>query len=77
MVFDPFMGSGSTAAAAKKLGRRFAGIEIDPEYCCWALERLERAGTDKTIQGYEDGVFWERNTQRDRKHAADRHDPEK
>lgn len=71
MVFDPFMGSGSTAVTAQKLGRRFAGIEIDPEYCCWALARLKRAETDKGIQGYEDGVFWERNTLGRRKHAAD------
>lgn len=62
MVFDPFMGSGSTAVAAAKLGRKFSGIEIDPEYCCWALARLERAALDARIQGYEDGVFWERNT---------------
>ena len=61
-VFDPFLGSGTTAVVAKKLGRHFAGIEINQEYCCWALKRLERAETDPTIQGYADGVFWERNT---------------
>lgn len=61
-VFDPFLGSGSTAVTAKKLGRRFSGIEIDPEYACWALARLERADSDKTIQGYSGGVFWERNS---------------
>ena len=61
-VFDPFLGSGTTAVVAKKLGRHFAGIEINQEYCCWALKRLERAETNPTIQGYADGVFWERNT---------------
>ena len=61
-VFDPFSGSGTTAVTAKKLGRHFAGIEIDPEYCCWALARLERAETSSAIQGYTDGVFWERNS---------------
>ncbi|MBQ4480867.1 MAG: site-specific DNA-methyltransferase [Victivallales bacterium] len=62
LVFDPFLGSGTTAVVAKKLGRHFTGIEINQEYCRWALKRLERAETDTTIQGYRDGVFWERNT---------------
>lgn len=61
-VFDPFSGSGTTAVVAKKLDRKFCGIEINQEYCCWALKRLEMANTDLTIQGYADGVFWERNS---------------
>ncbi len=61
-VFDPFLGSGTTAVVAKKLGRPFAGIEINSAYCCWALKRLARAETDRAIQGYADGVFWERNS---------------
>lgn len=61
-VFDPFLGSGSTAVTAQKLGRHFSGVEIDREYCCWALARLKKAETDPAIQGYTDGVFWERNT---------------
>ena len=61
-VFDPFLGSGTTAVVASKLGRRFCGVEINAEYCCWALKRLRRAQTDKAIQGYADGVFWERNS---------------
>lgn len=62
LVLDPFGGSGSTSVTAKKLGRRFISIEQNPQYCVWAQIRLERAENEKTIQGYTDGVFWERNT---------------
>lgn len=63
-VFDPFLGSGTTSVVAKKLGRRYCGVELNEEYACWAEKRLEKAESDKTIQGYADGVFWERNTLR-------------
>ena len=62
MVFDPFCGSGTTAVTAKKLGRNYCGIEWNKEYCCWTLARLKKAENDPSIQGYTDGVFWERNT---------------
>ena len=62
MVFDPFLGSGTSSVVAKKLGRQYCGIELNEEYCLWAEKRLQMADTDKTIQGYADGVFWERNT---------------
>lgn len=61
-VFDPFLGSGTTAAVARKLGRRFLGIELDENYTCLALRRVELANDDCSIQGYAGGVFWERNT---------------
>lgn len=62
IVFDPFLGSGTSSVVAKKLGRRFCGIELNEEYCLWAAKRLVRAETDKEIQGYKGGVFWERNS---------------
>ena len=62
VVFDPFLGSGSTAVTAKKLNRHFAGIEMNEQYCVWVEKRLEMANVDSTIQGYANGVFWERNS---------------
>jgi site-specific DNA-methyltransferase (adenine-specific) len=62
IVLDPFLGSGTTSVVAKKLKRRYLGIEIDKQYCLWAEQRLEMADTNAEIQGYVDGVFWERNS---------------
>jgi site-specific DNA-methyltransferase (adenine-specific) len=61
-IFDPFLGSGTTAVVANKLGRRFCGIELNREYSCWALKRVAMVEMDSGIQGYSDGVFWERNS---------------
>lgn len=66
-IFDPFLGSGTTAVVAHKLGRNYFGIEINREYCLWSVKRLANALEDKTIQGYLDGVFWERNSLVDQK----------
>lgn len=62
LVFDPFLGSGTTSVVAKKLGRKYLGVEMSEEYAIWTEKRLEQAETDHEIQGYVDGVFWERNS---------------
>lgn len=62
IVFDPFLGSGTTSVVAKKLNRHFIGIEKEDQYCVWAEQRLEMAENNNDIQGYVDGVFWERNS---------------
>lgn len=42
-IFDPFMGSGTTGVACMKTGRKFIGIEIDPDYFAIAKKRIEQA----------------------------------
>ena len=60
-VFDPFLGSGTSAVVAYKLNRNYVGIEFNRDYCLWAAKRLMNARKNKVIQGYSDNVFWERN----------------
>lgn len=63
VIFDPFLGSGTSAVVAHKLGRHFLAIEQDLTYCCLAQKRLEVAQESPGIQGYDDGVFWTRQGQ--------------
>ncbi len=67
IVFDPFAGVGTAGVVAKKLKRNFVMVEIDREYCLYALKRLNMADEKSTIQGYANSVFWERNTLKDNK----------
>jgi site-specific DNA-methyltransferase (adenine-specific) len=62
IVFDPFLGSGTTAVVAKKLNRKYSGIELDKKFAALTLKRLELANKNKSIQGYSEGIFWERNS---------------
>jgi site-specific DNA-methyltransferase (adenine-specific) len=74
-VFDPFLGSGTTSIVAKKLGRRYCGIELNKDYCLWALKRLQKSDADNRIQGYTEGIFWERNSSAAQKQAATKNEP--
>ncbi|MCE9553999.1 MAG: site-specific DNA-methyltransferase [Planctomycetes bacterium] len=70
VVFDPFLGSGTSSVVAKKTKRRFFGVEIDPFYGCLAEKRLAGVDQDSSIQGYSEGVFWERNTLSEQQNQA-------
>jgi site-specific DNA-methyltransferase (adenine-specific) len=70
VVLDPFLGSGTTSVVAKKLQRRYVGIEIEEAYCCLAEKRLDLAEQDSGIQGYREGVFWERNSLTDQRRSG-------
>lgn len=72
VIFDPFLGAGTTAVTAKKLGRKFLGIEQEKKYACYALRRLDMADHNKDIQGYSDGVFWERNSLSEQKKSSEK-----
>lgn len=61
LILDPFMGSGTTSVVAKKLNRRFIGIEQNEVYVSWAEKRLIDAEITPKIQGLKDGIFYDRN----------------
>ena len=62
VIFDPFLGSGTTSVTAKKLGRHYIGIEREKQYAAIAEKRLEMANNNQTIQGLENGIFKARNS---------------
>ena len=62
LVLDPFAGSGTCSVVAKKLRRRYLGIEREPSFAALIEKRLDMAESDRSIQGYRDGIFWERNS---------------
>lgn len=52
VVLDPFMGSGTTAVVAKKLTRRWIGVELNPEYAEMAQRRIGRTPYSLFAQGF-------------------------
>lgn len=55
-VLDPFTGCGTTGVAALSEGRHFIGVELSPEYCAVAAERLAQTSTD-TVRANEPSLF--------------------
>jgi modification methylase len=55
IILDPFCGSGTTCVAAKMLNRRYIGIEISPEYCKIAEERLKSIDTGVPVKEARQG----------------------
>ncbi len=55
LILDPFCGSGTTCVAAKKLGRDYIGIDISPEYCAIARQRLESVDTGVPVKEAQKG----------------------
>ena len=64
IVLDPFMGSGSTAAACIMSGRKFIGFEINPDYCKDIENRLDRLLKDNTLFSKKEAEFSEKNTEK-------------
>lgn len=57
IVLDPFLGSGTTAVAARRMGRRFAGIDLNPEFCAYAQRRIAATRVDpKVMRGKRGGT---------------------
>ena len=52
VVLDPFFGSGTTGAVAKRLGREYIGIDINPEYCTIAEKRIDEIVSKKDTEGH-------------------------
>jgi site-specific DNA-methyltransferase (adenine-specific) len=68
LVLDPFSGSGTTLAAAKKLSRHFVGFELSPDYTAAVRSRLESVRPGQPLDGTADPMGSGKGT---RKHPAD------
>ena len=54
IILDPFVGSGTTAVVAKKLGRQYIGIELSPDYCAMSEARLQKTSQGRMIRSFSD-----------------------
>lgn len=54
VVYDPFMGTGTTAVAAAKMRRNYIGSELSENYCEWAENRIKRETAQLTFDFYEE-----------------------
>ncbi len=79
IVLDPFLGSGTTAVVAKKLGRRWVGIELSEEYARLAEARIGKVRPGDPLDGPEEpllpvrrrsGQLWQTHLEFDRNGAA-------
>ncbi len=52
VVLDPFIGSGTTGVVAKRMGRHFIGIEINPKYCEYARRRIAEVKPQRTLEWF-------------------------
>jgi len=50
IVLDPFIGSGTTGVVAKRMGRYFIGIDINPKYCEYAEKRIEKVRRENKLE---------------------------
>jgi site-specific DNA-methyltransferase (adenine-specific) len=57
VVLDPFLGTGTTAIAAKKLQRHYIGIDIDPTYAQIAQDKLSKIKQPTLYQGFPVSIF--------------------
>ena len=58
-VLDPFVGSGTTAVAAHRLGRNFIGIDTEMEYITIARRRLRAMGVEPVVVTEYSGAPWD------------------
>src|SRR5207244_2765262 len=56
LVLDPFAGSGTTLVVAKKLGRRWLGFELSPNYVARTQARLDAAAEGQLLEGAEESA---------------------
>jgi site-specific DNA-methyltransferase (adenine-specific) len=74
-VLDPFGGSGTTLVVAKKLGRRYLGFELSPEYAARIQARLDAARPGQPLEGTEEPLATNAGSTPPRKRRRRENDP--